>query len=280
MSKKVIVDVDGSEIRKHKFDIELSYQSDLNDFFDNIKVPQMEISDWINETQKIRESQEYVHSKHENLKSHTSFYNLINQAPDVFGDTPIVTSNGTAHVVTLQMYRLNKNQRLFTNVGCASMGYGLPAAIGACVGNDRKDVICIEGDGSLMMNLQELETVVSQKLPIKLMIINNDGYLSIKMTQESFFSGQEFASGPETGVTIPSYEKVAKAFGIPYLKMTKNDNIKNELKEMMSIDGPCIMEIFTHPNEKHEPKVMHKGVGEDGKIIPGSLTDMQIADTI
>ena len=104
--------------------------------------------------------------------------------------------------------------------------YGLPAAIGACVGNDRKDVICIEGDGSLMMNLQELETVVSQKLPIKLMIINNDGYLSIKMTQESFFSGQEFASGPETGVTIPSYEKVAKAFGIPYLKMTKNDNIK------------------------------------------------------
>ena len=279
-SKKVIVDVDVSEIRKHKFDVELSYQSDLNDFFDNIKVPQMEISDWINETQKIRESQEYVHRKHENLKSHTSFYNLINQAPDVFGDTPIVTSNGTAHVVTLQMYRLNKNQRLFTNVGCASMGYGLPAAIGACVGNDRKDVICIEGDGSLMMNLQELETVVSQKLPIKLMIINNDGYLSIKMTQESFFSGQEFASGPETGVTIPSYEKVAKAFGIPYLKMTKNDNIKNELKEMMSIDGPCIMEIFTHPNEKHEPKVMHKGVGEDGKIIPGSLTDMQIADTI
>jgi acetolactate synthase I/II/III large subunit len=279
-SKKVIVDVDVSEIRKHKFDVELSYQSDLNDFFDNIKVPQMEISDWINETQKIRESQEYVHRKHENLKSHTSFYNLINQAPDVFGDTPIVTSNGTAHVVTLQMYRLNKNQRLFTNVGCASMGFGLPAAIGACVGNDRKDVICIEGDGSLMMNLQELETVVSQKLPIKLMIINNDGYLSIKMTQESFFSGQEFASGPETGVTIPSYEKVAKAFGIPYLKMTKNDNIKNELKEMMSIDGPCIMEIFTHPNEKHEPKVMHKGVGEDGKIIPGSLTDMQIADTI
>ena len=96
----------------------------LNDFFDNIKVPQMEIR-LINETQKIRESQEYVHRKHENLKSHTSFYNLINQAPDVFGNTPIVTSNGTAHVVTLQMYRLNKNQRLFTNVGCASMGLWL-----------------------------------------------------------------------------------------------------------------------------------------------------------
>ena len=182
-SKKVIIDIDENEIKKHKFNIELSYQTDLNYFFDNINVPNMRIADWITETQKIRKSQKYVHSKHVNLKSHTSFYNLIDQAPDVFGDTPIITSNGTAHVVTLQMYRLNKNQRLFTNVGCASMGYGLPAAIGACIGNQRKDVICIEGDGSLMMNLQELETVVSQKLPVKLMVINNDGYLSIKMTQ-------------------------------------------------------------------------------------------------
>ena len=279
-SKKVIIDIDENEIKKHKFNIELSYQTDLNYFFDNINVPNMRIADWITETQKIRKSQKYVHSKHVNLKSHTSFYNLIDQAPDVFGDTPIITSNGTAHVVTLQMYRLNKNQRLFTNVGCASMGYGLPAAIGACIGNQRKDVICIEGDGSLMMNLQELETVVSQKLPVKLMVINNDGYLSIKMTQESFFSGQEFASGPTTGVTIPSYKKIAAAFDIPYLQMTKNDNVKNELKKMMSVEGPCIMEVFTHPNEKHEPKVTHKGVDENGKIIPGSLTDMKITDTI
>ena len=279
-SKKVIIDIDENEIKKHKFNIELSYQTDLNYFFDNINVPNMRITDWIVETQKIRKSQKYVHSKHVNLKSHTSFYNLIDQAPDVFGNTPIVTSNGTAHVVTLQMYRLNKNQRLFTNVGCASMGYGLPAAIGACIGNQRKDVICIEGDGSLMMNLQELETVVNQKLPVKLMVINNDGYLSIKMTQESFFSGQEFASGPTTGVTIPSYKKIAAAFDIPYLQMTKNDNVKNELKKMMSVEGPCIMEVFTHPNEKHEPKVTHKGVDENGKIIPGSLTDMKITDTI
>ena len=131
-----------------------------------------------------------------------------------------------------------------------------------------------------MMNLQELETVVNQKLPVKLMVINNDGYLSIKMTQESFFSGQEFASGPTTGVTIPSYKKIAAAFDIPYLQMTKNDNVKNELKKMMSVEGPCIMEVFTHPNEKHEPKVTHKGVDENGKIIPGSLTDMKITDTI
>ena len=279
-SKKVIIDIDKNEIDKHKFKIDLSYQTDLNNFFDNIKVPELKISDWVEHTKDLRKTQQYVHRKHVELEDYVSFYNLINQSSEFFGDTPIVTSNGTAHVVTLQMYKLNKHQRLFTNVGCASMGYGLPAAIGTCIGNKRKDVVCIEGDGSLMMNLQELETVVGQNLPIKLIIINNEGYLSIKMTQESFFSGKEFASGPDSGVTIPSYKKIAKAFGIPYLEMRKNDDIKKQLSELMSSTGPCILEVFTHPNEKHEPKVMHKGIDSDGKIIPGSLTDMKISDTI
>lgn len=279
-SKKIIVDIDKSETNKHKFKIDLSYETDLNNFFDNIKIPELEISDWVEHTVNLRKDQQYIHRKHVELEDYVSFYNLINQSSEFFGDIPIVTSNGTAHVVTLQMYKLNKHQRLFTNVGCASMGYGLPAAIGTCIGNKRKDVVCIEGDGSLMMNLQELETVVGQNLPIKLIIINNEGYLSIKMTQESFFSGKEFASGPDSGVTIPSYKKIAKAFGIPYLEMRNNRDIKKQLSELMSSTGPCILEVFAHPNEKHEPKVMHKGIGSDGKIIPGSLTDMKISDTI
>jgi acetolactate synthase-1/2/3 large subunit len=159
------------------------------------------------------------------------------------------------------------------------MGYGLPAAIGACIGNNRQDVICVEGDGSIMMNLQELETIRGYKLPIKIILINNDGYLSIKLSQEAFFNGMEFASSPSTGVTIPSFKKIADAFEIPYMSIKNNNEIETVLQDMMNHKGACIVEVFTHPKERHEPKVTHKGVDKNGKIIPGTLTDMFISDT-
>lgn len=281
LSKKVIVDIDPNEINKHKFKIDLSIVGDLSDLFDFLDGDSltMNISEWQSHVSELRKQQKYFYPKHESLKEYASFYYLMNKAPRIFGSTPIVTSNGTAHVVTLQTYCLNKGQRLFTNVGCASMGYGLPAAIGACMGNDKQPVICVEGDGSLMMNLQELETVVGYNLPLKILVVNNDGYLSIKLTQESFFNGAEFASSKTTGVTIPCYEKIATAFGIPYMSIRSNDEIEKVLSNMMKKDGPCFVEVFTHPKERHEPKVVHKGIDKDGKIIPGTLTDMYISDT-
>lgn len=280
-SKKVFVDIDKNEVNKHKFNIDLFLNADLKDFFKQFDYSNLnlEIDDWKNYVKTTRKEQAYYHKKHEELKTYASFYYLISKAPKIFKNTPIVTSNGTAHVITLQMYRLNKNQRLFTNVGCASMGYGLPAAIGACIANESKDVICIEGDGSIMMNLQELQTVVNYNLPVKTIIINNEGYLSIKLSQESFFSGKEFASGPENGVTLPDYKKISKAFNIPYFSIKNNKNIDKTLSEFMETPGPAIIEVFTHPKERHEPKVTHKGVDDKGKIIPGTLTDMFISDT-
>lgn len=279
-SKKVIVDIDENEIKKHKFNIDLSIVADLSDFFDCIKnITFNDIEGWNSITKEYRKQQKYYHSKHKELKEYTSFYYLISKAPKIFKNIPIVTSNGTAHVITLQTYQLNKDQRLFTNVGCASMGYGLPAAIGACIANNNNPILCIEGDGSLMMNLQELQTVVGYKLPIKMIVINNDGYLSIKLSQESFFGGNEFASGPDNGVTIPNYEKIANAFGIKYFSIKNNEEIEKVLNNMMNYDGPCFIEVFTHPKERHEPKVTHKGIGADGKIIPGTLTDMYISET-
>jgi acetolactate synthase-1/2/3 large subunit len=136
----------------------------------------------------------------------------------------------------------------------------------------------MEGDGSIMMNLQELQTVVGYNLPIKTVIVNNDGYLSIKITQESFFGGKEFASSKHTGVTIPSYEKIANAFGLKYFSIKNNSEIDSALQNMMAYDGPCVLEIFSHPTERHEPKVTHKGIDENGKIIPGTLSDMTITE--
>jgi len=280
-SKKIYVDIDFNEIKKHTFNIDLPIVEDLSSFFDKLNSLDLNlnISNWQNYVKNIRKEQIYVYPKHKDLKEYASFYYLISKAPKIFGNTPIITSNGTAHVVTLQTYQLNKNQRLFTNVGCASMGYGLPAAIGACLGNNKKDVICIEGDGSIMMNLQELETIKGYNLPVKTILINNEGYLSIKLSQESFFNGNEFASSPTTGVTLPLYKEISNSFGIKYFEIRNNQQIEPILKEMMTYKGPCIVEVFTHPKERHEPKVTHRGIGPDGNIIPGTLTDMAISDS-
>jgi len=142
-SKKIFVDIDKFEVNKHSFAVEQAIITDLKLFFNSIEDLNYngDIQDWANYTMTLRKSQQYYHPKHKDIKDYASFYYLINKAPSIFKNTPIVTSNGTAHVITLQMYQLNKDQRLFTNVGCASMGYGLPAAIGACIGNDRQNVM-------------------------------------------------------------------------------------------------------------------------------------------
>lgn len=279
-SKKIMVDIDENEINKHSFKIDLSIVSDLKKLFKKINEIKfdIDISEWQSNVLSKRKDQTYYQEKHEFMENYVSFYYLIAKAPTFFKKTPIITSNGTAHVVTLQNYNINKNQRLFTNVGCASMGYGLPSAIGACIANKKQPVICIEGDGSIMMNLQELQTIQGYNLPVKILLINNDGYLSIKLTQESFFNGNEFASSKHNGVSFPDFKKIANAFGIRHKSINKNYEIEEGLKWMMGNDDACILEVFTHPKERHEPKVEHKGVDSDGKIIPGSLTDMVISE--
>jgi acetolactate synthase-1/2/3 large subunit len=279
-AKKILIDIDINEMNKHTFPIDKKIVSDVGSFFDAFSDVELDldIDPWLIFVKEQRAEQRYYYEKHETLQEYASFYYLINKAPRFFGNTPIVTSNGTAHVITLQTYNLNKDQRLFTNVGCASMGYGLPAAIGACLAQNKQPVICVEGDGSIMMNLQELQTVVSYNLPVKIILVNNDGYISIKMTQDSFFNGQRFASGRTDGVTLPDYQKIANAFGIQYFSIKNNSEIETGLQNMMEYNGPCILEVFTHPMERHEPKVTHKGIDENGRIIPGTLTDMKMTE--
>jgi acetolactate synthase-1/2/3 large subunit len=278
-SKKIIIDIDENEIAKHKFDINLKINKDLKSFLEIINNMDLNLSidDWQKFVIKTRSKQIYFYPKHYNLQDYMSMYYFTYLLKNYVSDQSIITSNGTAHVIPLQMYRLNKNQRLFTNVGCASMGYGLPASIGACIGR-KKQVLCFEGDGSIMMNLQELQTAKHHNLPIVIFIINNDGYLSIKMTQESFFDGNMFASGSDNGVTLPNYEKIANAFDIKYFSIKNNQEIETKLNEIINLNELCIVELFCHPNEKHEPKVMSKGIDSNGRIIPGSLTDMAITE--
>ena len=207
---------------------------------------------------------------------YVSNYFLIEKLSEILDSKfDIVTSDGSANVVTMQVAKLKNGQRLITNTGCAPMGYGLPCAIGVACNN--QEVLCIEGDGSLHMNIQELQTVKHNMLPIKILLLNNDGYLSIKITQKTFFDGRYVGSEKTSGVSFPNFENIAKAYEIPYYSIKNNSEVENTLKAFLEKNGPCICEVFTDPNELHEPKVVAK-LSEDGKFIPGELHNIKWAE--
>jgi acetolactate synthase-1/2/3 large subunit len=172
----------------------------------------------------------------------------------------------------MQVLKLKGNQRLITNTGCAPMGYGLPAAIGASSNNTR--VICLEGDGSLHLNIHELQTMKHNNLPIKLIILNNNGYLSIKLTQKFLFKGKYVASEESSGVTFPDFKKISKAYDLPYFSIKNHDDIDLVLKKFLKNDKPSILEVFTDENESHEPRVIPV-LDENRNFIPGKLSNIQ-----
>jgi acetolactate synthase-1/2/3 large subunit len=279
-AKKVFVDIDKFELDKHKLNnIALKINANVYDFLKALPVmDDLDIVDWQQWVKKSKEGQKYYYDKHANMKDYASAYYFTDRLKHYAKNNPIITSNGSAHVVTLQTFQLSQHQRMFTNVGCASMGYGLPAAIGACFVDNHSDIVCIEGDGSLQMNIQELQTMVHHQLPLKLFVINNDGYLSIKITQGSFFNGKEVASGKESGISFPDLAEVARAYGIPFIRINNNSEYDTKLDQVFKTKGPIICELMTHPREKHEPKVTHKGIDSEGRIIPGELTDSYVSN--
>ena len=153
------------------------------------------------------------------------------------------------------------------------MGYDLPAAIGACKGSGDAPVVCLAGDGSIMMNLQELETIAGNNLPIKIFILNNGGYVSIFQTHRNFFGGVEVGGGPKSGVTFPDYGRVSDAFGIPFQRCAHHENLAETIEATLSIDGPAVCEVMLDENTVFAPKLGSKPL-PDGRIISPPLEDL------
>jgi acetolactate synthase-1/2/3 large subunit len=270
---KVYVDIDQNELNKPTLFPDHKIHSDAKDFINKLLQENITSSstEWLEECKENNKAPKVL-QRHRDKKHNASVYAFIEQLSKVLPkDHHIVTSDGSANVVTMQVMDLTGDQRLITNTGCAPMGYGLPAAIGAAVNNK---IVCIEGDGSLHLNVHELQTMKHYNLPIKLIVINNDGYLSIKVSQKTFFNGNYVASEKNSGVSFPNYEKLIKAYDLPYFNITNNDNIHPTLTEFLSQEGPCVLEIFTDPDEFHEPKVVAK-LDDEGKFIPGELNNIQ-----
>lgn len=272
---KIHIDIDDDELNKPTLYTDMKINSDAKDFL--FKLNECELVktniEWINFCNDIKKDSPTVLDRHRNKKDFVSNYYLIEKLNEILPiDHHVVTSDGSANIVTMQVLRLKGEQRLFTNTGCAPMGYGLPAAIGASVNGDK--IVCMEGDGSLQMNIQELQTLKHHSFPIKVILINNDGYTSIKITQKAFFNGKFVASEKNSGVSFPNFKDVITAYGLDYMSARTNDEVESSLITFFEKEGPCFLEIFTDPNEYHEPKVVAK-LDNEGKFIPGELQNIQ-----
>jgi len=185
----------------------------------------------------------------------------------------VVTGNGSACVTSFQAAFLKRGQRLWTNSGCATMGYDLPGAIGASMAMPGQRIICLAGDGSIMMNLQELQTIVGRKLPVKIFLMNNNGYVSIFQTHRNFFKGVEVGGGPKSGVTFPDFSKIAAAFGLPYHCASGDTGLDEAIRKTLDHDGPAFCEIFIDENAVFAPKLGAKA-HPDGRITSPPLEDL------
>lgn len=184
----------------------------------------------------------------------------------------VVTGNGSACVVGFQAANLKKGQRLWTNSGCATMGYDLPGSIGAYKASGQ-DIVCLAGDGSIMMNLQELQTIVGEQIPVKIFLLNNSGYVSIFQTHRNFFNGVEIGGGPKSGVSFPNFERLSAGFGIPYLKCAEHRDMKQKIAETLATKGPVICELLIDENQPFAPKLGAKQ-HPDGRITSPALEDL------
>lgn len=278
---KAMVDVDRSELDKPTLNFDLKVHADLKDFIpqlitklDNYQTPQLHTDylEWCRERVNRYPTvlPEYRHSD-THLNPYIFVSNIIKQFNE---DDVIVTGNGSACVISFQTADLKKGQRLYTNSGNASMGYDLPAAIGASIALGKKRVICLAGDGSLMMNLQELQTMVGYGLPVKVIVLNNNGYLSIKQTQRAYFSDNIFGISPDNGVSLPDFVALGSALKInSHLVRTEEDWNSPAVQEAMNNNQPALIEVMVDPEQVFAPKLAAKKLA-DGSMLAPSLENM------
>lgn len=273
---KIYSDIDIDELTKPTLRPDLIVHSDAKHLLTELNNAVIDLPDY-SEWHKNCKSKQVpsVIKKHRHQTPRMSFYRFL----EVFNgfmkrDMHIVCSNGATNVMVSQVLQNVPGQRIIINKGCAPMGYGLPAAIGAYYVN-KQPIVCFEGDGSIQMNIQELQTVSHHKLPIKIFIVNNDGYLSIKVTQNGLCGGRKMISDPSSGITFPDHRKIAYAYDIDYIRADNEALLPETIKQVMDHEGPVICEIFTNPNEVYEPKVNIQGISTNGKMIPGEIGNIK-----
>jgi acetolactate synthase-1/2/3 large subunit len=275
---KIWVDVDELELKKPSVKADLPVVAELQKFIPSfLEAPYPGPTSahkswllWCKERQSKYPVVQKNYWENEKINPYCFMDTLFECLPE---NQVVVTANGSACVTSFQAATIKQGQRLWTNSGCASMGYELPSAIGACKANGNKPTVCIAGDGSIMMNLQELQTIVTNQLPLKIFLLNNSGYVSIFQTQRNFFKGDEVGAGPKSGVGFPNFERLCYGFDIHYVKCEKHADMKPCIDKVLNLEGPVLCEIIIDEMVSFAPKLASKQM-PDGKIISPPLEDL------
>lgn len=276
---RIAVDVDAAELAKPTLKLDLPVHADLHDFLLEMRRQLGESSlppksKWIDWCQERRRRYPPILPEHAVDNGYVNSYHFIEVLARLAApDETVVTGNGTANQCTFQAIPIREGQRLIGNAGCASMGYDLPAAIGACIARDRRRVVCLAGDGSLQMNIQELQTLAHHRLPVKIFVLNNDGYLAIRTTQEAYFGAHYVASGPSSGVTCPDFVKVAHAYGIPAGRVKGHAGLEQAVRTALDSPGPYLLDLVMDPKQQLLPRLSSR-ILPDGSMVSSPLEDL------
>jgi len=283
-SIKIMVDIDQEEMDKPTIKIDYPINEDLHKFMSKLLVtltladtksdvtPLPSFYSWIKKTQEWKKKYPVFQSGYEevpNRKSINSYHFMELLSKELTSNHIIVTDMGTSYTCTMQALKMNGKNRLFTSSACCSMGFGLPGAIGAYFADPTKEIILIAGDGGFQMNIQELQTIVHYKIPIKIFILNNKGYLAISLMQDNLFKSNYIGANKKSGVSSPDFVKVAKAYGIDAVQIANYHMLGKLLENKRAL----LIEVPMIENQPLIPRVQ-SSKKEDGSIISNSLENM------
>jgi len=274
-----VVDIDPQEVSKHQARAQEMIVCDAAKFIDILqqslheKVITAKLA-WIETCNAYQDQFPWVGPEHDDKGGFMNSYRFMQRLNTHFKkDQIVVTDMGTALLCGHQVLQIANGQRLMTSTGLGEMGYGLPAAMGASFATDRGEVMCLNCDGGMMLNLQEMQTIAHHQLPIKLFIFNNDGYLMIKHTQNALFKSSYVGTDRASGVSCPDFSKIAAAFDMPAFQIRHWDECDEVLAQVQAASGPVVCEVFMHPEQLFTPK-LSLVAKEDGTLVSPPLEDL------
>ncbi len=276
---KIMVDIDQAELQKPTLKIDQPIHADLSEFLELMSrhspySPQPTHRDYLAWCQERRTRYPVLAEPRNSTSGLVDPYDFLSLLFDELDDDDvIVVGDGTACVVTFQVAKIRPGQRMYSNSGCASMGYDIPAAVGAAVARKGGRIICVAGDGSIMMNLQELQTIVGNRLPVKVFLMNNGGYSSIRQTQSNYFPDNPVGCDPTSGVTFPDFVAVGGAFGIESARCDTLERATSLIRETLAGEAPKLLEVMLDPDRVFTPKLSSRQL-PDGKMVSSPLEDM------
>lgn len=277
---KVMVDIDPAEIQKMRMDIEVSVVGDAKDFLQMLLVAQSEqppmpsYARWIEQISSWKKTYPLIQPQHRQTEGMLSLYQFADILSDLLEPHDVIATGSAGFSVELFLLalRLKQGQRCFHNRGTGSMGFGLPAAIGACLASGNRRTICVEGDGGLQMNAQELSTLASMGLPLHCFVINNAGYASIRSSQQNYFKRQ-IGADAHSGLRLPDLALLCAAYGVAYQKVENGINLADQLQRALQHTGPIVCEVIVLPEEPRIPRVASRQLA-NGEMVSSPLEDL------